>query len=68
MSEPGQKQRGGGTGGAGADHDDVVARAIGRHCELTPDLLVSMGVNTRPTAHGQCWEGPLKRHWSGAAV
>jgi len=27
-----------------------------------------MGVNTRPTAHGQCWEGPLKRRWSGAAV
>jgi hypothetical protein len=46
MSESGKQQGGGGARGSGADHDDVMAVAVGRHREVTPHLLVRLGCLT----------------------
>src|SRR6266545_4310597 len=40
VAEAGQKQRGGRTRGARTHDDDVMAVMVGRHGEMTPDLLL----------------------------
>src|SRR6266542_2577899 len=43
VAEAGQKQRGGRTRGARTHDDDVMAVMVGRHGEMTPDLLLVGG-------------------------